>query len=174
MRLLEGDQAGNKLKHSEVVGRQSLPSNQETPKSIVPAIGSFDYPATRLATHAPDHRRLAASSNVWDDASSAHLSITVVEVVALVQAEVARSKRSPSLAKRNGIERRGDLPLVVNVGASDQYRHGDSAPVDEYVALHAQFAAIRRIWTCVAPPFGALAMALSSEAKSHLMPRRFS
>jgi hypothetical protein len=62
----------------------------------------------------------------------------------------------------------------VNVGRRHHHGQGNTAAVRENVALHAEFRAVRRVRPRVAPPFGALAMALSREAKSHLMPRRLS
>ena len=162
------------MKHREIVGGDAFPANQNAAESVVPAVGSLDDPSTWLAAHAANHGLLAATSNVRDDTSAANGLFAVGVVVALVQAEVTRAKRNEHATKHDGIERLGNQPLVVHVGSRDQHRQRHAAAVGENVSFHAEFPAVRRVRPCVAPPLGAFAMALSSEAKFHLIPRRLS
>ena len=174
MSLLESDDAGDELKHREIVGGDAFPPDQQAAESIVPTVGALDYPTTRFAAHASDKRLFSATTNARDDASTSNSGFAVGVVVALVQAEMARTKRNEHATKHDGIERLGHQPLVVHVCSGDQHRQRHTSSVGENVSFHAEFPAIRRVFPCVAPPLGAFAMALSSEAKSHLMPRRLS
>ncbi len=49
MRLLNGDEAADELNHGEVVSRETLPSDEQSTESIVPAVGAFDYPLCGVA-----------------------------------------------------------------------------------------------------------------------------
>lgn len=121
MSLLKCDEAGDELKHREVVRRGAFPANQDAAESVVPTVGSLDDPATWLAAHATDQGLLTATANVRDDASAANGSFAVGVVVTLVQAEVARAKWCEHATKHDCcIERFGNQPLVVHVGPRDQ------------------------------------------------------
>jgi hypothetical protein len=174
MSLLERDDAAGEVKHREVVVGDALPADEQPAESVVPAVGPFDDPASRFAAHAPDHRRLAATTNVRGDASAANGFLAVGVVVALVQAQMTWAKGAEHAAKDDGVEHLGHQPLVVYVRPGDRDAQRNTTAVRENVPFHAEFPPVRRVRPRVAPPLGAFAMALSSEAKSHLMPRRFS
>lgn len=174
MSLLKRDEAGCKLNHREVVRRDAFPANQDAAESVVPTVGSLDDPSTWLPPYASDHRLLSAPANVRDDASASNGLLAVGVVVSPVQAQMPRTGRNEHAAKHHSIERFGNQPLVVHVGSRDQHRQRHAASIGENVPFHAEFPAVRRVRPRVAPPLGAFAMALSSEAKSHLIPRRFS
>ena len=174
MSLLKRDEAGDEVKHRKVVSSEALPADQDAAESIVPAVCAFDDPATRLATHAPDQRLLAATTAVRDDASASNSSFAVGVVVTLVQTQVTWANWTEHSTNHNRIERICNLPLVVHVGSGGQHRQRHAPSIGQNVSFHAEFPAVRRVFPCVAPPLGAFAMALSSEAKSHLIPRRLS
>ena len=174
MSLLIRDESTGELEHREVVGRDALPAHEQPPEAVVPAVGSLDDPAPWCPPHAAQEGWLASSSDVRDDPPTPNDGFRVGKVVALVQAQMLRASRAPRGAEHDRVEHVGHHPLVVHVGSGDQHGQGHAAPIREDVAFHPEFRAIRRVRTRGAPPLGALAMALSSDAKSHLMPRRLS
>ena len=174
MSLLIRDKSTGELEHREVVGREALPAHEQPPKAVVPTVGSFDDPASWRPPHAAQEGWLAASSDVRDDPPTAHDGFHVGKVVAFVQAEMLRASWSPRGSEHDRVEHVGHHPLVVHVGSCDQDGQWHAAPIREDVAFHPEFRAIRRVRPRGAPPLGALAMALSRDAKSHLMPRRLS
>lgn len=120
---------------------------------------------------AADERRLASSANVRDDATLPDFPFAVIEVVALVQAEVHWAAWTTGGAHQNGIEGRAHHPLVVHVRARERNRHRDASPVGQNVALGAALSTIGWIRAREVPPFGAFTMAPSREAHSQSMPR---
>ena len=105
------------------------------------------------------------------DASARDLTRGVVVVVALVEAEVARSTWTTRRAKRNSVERLSSEPLVVDIGAGQRDGDRDAAPVGKDVALRAKLSTICRIGSGEAPPFGAFTEALSREHQFQSIPR---
>ena len=174
MSLLIRDESTGELEHREVVGRESLPAHEQPPEAVGPTVGSLDHPAPRCPPHAAQEGWLASPSDVRDDPTTAHGGFRVGEVVALVQAQMLRPSWSPRGSEHDRVEHVGHRPLVVHVGSRDPHGQGHATPIREDVAFHPEFRAIRRVRTRGAPPLGALAMALSRDAKSHLMPRRLS
>lgn len=162
------------MDHRQVVGRNALPTHEQAAIPVVPAVRAFDDPAPRLAANAADHGRLSSTSDVRGDASSPNRRFGVGVVVALVQAEVLWPSWTARRFQHDGIECRANHPFVVDVGTRDKHGQRNSSSIRENVAFHAEFPAVRRVRTRVDPPFGALAMALSREAKSHSIPRRLS
>jgi hypothetical protein len=162
------------MDHREVVGGDSLPAHKQAAIPVVPTVRALDDPAPRLAADAADHGRLSTTPNVRDDAPRPNGRFGVNVVVALVETEVSRPPWTARGLEHDSIERRANQPLVVNVGSRDQHGQRHSSSIGENVAFHAEFPAIRRVRTRVDPPLGALAMALSRDAKSHLIPRRLS
>ncbi len=174
MSLLISDESTGELEHREVVGRDSLPAHEQSPETVVPTVGALDDPAPWFPPHAAKERGLASSSDVRDDPPTANDGFRVGKVVALVQAQMLRPSWSPRGSEHDRVEHVGHHPLVVHVGSRDQHGQGHATPIREDVAFHPEFRAIRRVRTRGAPPLGAVAMALSRDAKSHLMPRRLS
>ena len=66
----------------------SLPAYSQAAKVVVPAVGTFDDPASRFATNATNKRRLAPAANVRLHTALTCLLLAIVVVVALVQADV--------------------------------------------------------------------------------------
>ena len=153
------------------MGTNSLPAHEQSPEAVVPGVGALDYPATGLAPNATEQRLLASTPDVRGDAASSHGGLDVLVVVALVEAEVLGATRAARRAEYDRIERLADKPLVVDVGAGDFGGQRDASAVGQNVAFYAGFRAIRRVGTRKIPPFGAFAMALSSEDHFHWMPR---
>ena len=174
MSLLERDEPAGELKHGEVVLRESLPADQEATEPVVPTVRPLDDPATRLAANTSDERLLASTTDVRNDPANSDRGFAVGVVVALVQTQVARTTRTEQAADHDCVEHLGDKPLVVHVGPGDPHGQRHSSRIGQNVPFHAEFPPVGRVRPGVDPPFGALAMALSSEAKSHLMPRRLS
>jgi hypothetical protein len=159
--LLKGNESGGEEYESEVIAGLSFPSDEKSPEAIVPAVGSFDDPPAGLAVDAPEQRRFAPSSNMRDDMAVARFVLRIAVVVALVEAKMDGVPRSPPSAKRHGIERRADHPLVVDISRGDRYGEGNTAPVGKDVPFDPFFRTIGRIGAGVVPPFGAFTMALS-------------
>jgi hypothetical protein len=106
----------------------------------VPRVGALNDPAARLATNATDKWLLAAPANVRRDAAPPISALGVLEVVALVEAEMLRGTWAASAAQHDSIERCLDAALVVHVGTGhDQrkreflvYEIADSAGLSRY------------------------------------------
>ena len=158
----------------EVVGGLAFVTNEQRAKAVVPAIGSFDDPATRSSANAAHERRFSAASNMRDHATIADLAIGVREVVALVEAEILRATWPAWRAKHDSVEHRSGHPLVVDVRRGDLDGDRDAATVRQNVAFCAEFCAIGRIGARVVPPFGAFTLALSSEHHFRSTPTRSS
>ena len=174
MSLLKRDESAGELEHGEVVLRDSLPTDQKAAEPVVPTVRPLDDPATWLAANTSDERLLASTTDVRDDPSNSHRGFAVGVVVAFVQAQVARPTRTEQPADHDRIEHLGDKPLVVHVGPGDPHGQRHSSRIGQNVPFHAEFPPVGGVRSGVDPPFGALAIALSSDAKSHLMPRRLS
>lgn len=174
MSLLERDEAARELEHRQVVGGDSLPADEQSAKAVVPAIRPLDDPASRPAAHTADQRLFPSSADMRNDPAATNRGFRVSVVVPFVQTQVLGTPRTTRRLQDNSVEHLGHQPLVVDVGSRHDYGQRNAAAVCEDVTLHAELRAVRRVRPRVAPPFGALAMALSSEAKSHLIPRRLS
>lgn len=148
----------------------ALPARFQRSKIVVPAVGPFDDPTPGPSANAADQRLFTAPADVWHDAAFSGFVLGVVVVVALVEAQVHRPARPARPLHEDGIEGRADHPLVVDVRAGQGDGQWDSATVGQNVALGAELRAIGRIGASELPPFGALTMALSSEAQSQSIP----
>ena len=162
------------MEHGEIVGRDALPADEQPSKPVVPTVGALDDPAARPSLGAAEQWCLATSADVGHDSAAADRSFGVGIVVAFVQAQVFGTSWSARRSEHDCVEHICNHPLVVDVGSGDPHGQRNAATIREDVTFHPEFRAVRRVRPRVAPPFGALAMALSSEAKSHLMPRRLS
>ena len=162
------------MKEREVIGAFALIPDDQAPEQVVPAVGPFDDPAARLATHAAEEWLLASSSYVGDDAANTNLAFRVRVVEAFVQAEVRRPPRPARRTKHDGVERRAGHPLVVDVRSGDLDGDRHAARVGQDMAFCAEFCAIGRIGARVVPPFGAFTLALSSEHHFKSTPTRSS
>ena len=108
------------------------------------------------------------------DTARSDRSLDIRVVVALVEAQMLGTSRPTRTAENNRVERIGDEPFVVNVRARDHGSERNSAAICPHMALDAPLRAIGGVWTCQVPPFGALTIALSSDAHFHWIPRRLS
>jgi hypothetical protein len=88
---------------------------------------------------------------MWSHASFASLRLGLAIVVPLVEAQVVRSTDTTSSAKRDGVKRCPDHPLVVDVGGRDGHGHRHTARVGQNVALDPAFGAIGRVGTRMVP-----------------------
>jgi hypothetical protein len=162
------------MKKAQIVGRDPLPSDQQRAESVVPAVGAFDDPSPRLSAYAANQWSFATPANMETDAARTDDLLDVLVVVAFVEAEILRPAWSTRRPHSDGVERLGDHPFVVHVGARDGRGERDAAAIRQYVPLYAGFGSIGRIGTGVVPPFGAFAMALSIDDHFHWIPRRSS
>ena len=149
----------------------AFPANEQTAEAVVPGVRALHHPPAGLALHAAEQRLLAAASDVRRDPAGADGRLRVFVVVPLVQAEVFGSARATRRAKNDSVERLAHEPFVVDVSAGDLGGQRNAAAVGQDLAFDAAFRAIRGIRAREVPPFGALAMALSSEDHFHWMPR---
>ena len=164
------DQRARHVDEREVVLGDRLPANAQRAVVVVPAVRSFDDPATSATAFAAV-RDLAATSEVRLDSTQPHRDLGVAIVVSLVEAELLRPTRTARCSKGHGIERLAGHPLVVDVRAGQRDGDRDAASVGEDVTFRSKFSAISRIGPGELPPFGAFTEALSSEAQAQSMPR---
>lgn len=103
----------------------SLPAYSQAAKVVVPAVGTFDDPASQFATNATNQLRLASAANVRLHTALTCLLLAIV--VALVQADVLGPPWPERSVDECRIECGADHPLVVNVGAGQRDREGNPA-----------------------------------------------
>jgi len=169
--LPEGDEPAGEMKESQIVGANSFPAYEQTAEAVVPGVGALDHPPARLPLDAAEQGLLAAATNVGRDPASPNSRLRIAVVVALVEAEMLRPAWPTRSAQDHRVERLGNEPLVVDVGAGDLGGQRDAAAVGQDVALDAAFRTVRGVGAREVPPFGAFTMALSSEDHLHWMPR---
>ena len=168
---LEANQRTGELNEGEIIFGGTLPPDPQPAKVVVPAIGSFNNPAPRLlAADGAGEGGLSPTPNMRPDAASASLAFGLVVVVPFVQAEVLGTSGPSRRSQWNRVERPADHMHVVDVGPRERHRQRDALAVGQDVAFCAEFCAIGRIGASEVPPFGALTLALSSDAQSHSMP----
>lgn len=148
-----------------------LPADEQTAEPVVPGVRSLDDPAPWLALDAAEQRLLATAPDVRCDPTRANGRLGVFVVVPFVEAQVLGAARAARRSQDNRIERLPDEPLVVDVRAGDLGGQRNAAAVGQDVAFDAAFRPIRGVRAREVPPFGAFAMALSSEDHFHWMPR---
>jgi hypothetical protein len=168
---LEANQGTGELNEGEMMVGTPLPPDPQPATVVVPAVGSFDDPSPGLlATDGAGEGGLSATPNVRLDATIASLAFGLLVVVPFVQAEILRTSSPSWRTQRNGIERRAHHVHVVDVGPGECHRQRDALALGQDMAFCAEFCAIGRIGAGEVPPFGALTLALSSDAQSHSMP----
>lgn len=168
---LEANQGTGELNEGEMILGGAFPPDPQPAKVVVPAVGSFDNPAPGLlASNGAGEGGLSATPNVRPDAAIASLAFGLLVVVPFVQAEVLRSSSPPRCTQRNRVERLSDHVHVVDVCPRERHRQRDALTVGQDMAFCAEFCAIGGIGAGEVPPFGALTLALSSDAQSHSMP----
>lgn len=168
---LKANQRTSELNEGEVIVGGTLPPDPQRAKVVVPAVGSFDHPAPGLlASNGAGEGGLSATPNVRPDAAIASLAFGLLVVVPLVQAEILRTPGPSRRTQRNRVERLADHVHVVDVRPRERHRQRDALAIGQDMAFCAQFCAIGRIGAREVPPFGALTLALSSDAQSHSRP----
>ena len=148
----------------------ALPAHEQSAELVVPGIGALDDPPPRLASHAAQQRRLTTAADVRLDPATPNLSFGVVVVVSLVEAEVLRAPRAARRSHNDVVQRVGEQPLVVDVGAADHHGDGHTVPIGQDMPLGATLGAVGGVGACEVPSFGAFTMALSREAQSRAAP----
>jgi len=101
-------------------------------------------------------RLLAAASDVRPDSTCSHLTVDVVEVVALVEAQIRWPTRTARRSHDDRIDRRDRCTLVVDVRGGDLGRERYTSAVGEYVTLVARLASVGRVGTCRVAAFRSL------------------
>lgn len=167
--LSDHECAGQVDKGAVAVG-PFLPTNTKSAEIVVPAVGALDHPASGLAPHAANQRRLTPASDVRSHASLPRLVLGVGVVIAFVEAKIPGTTRTARASNRDRVERGADHPLVVDVRASQRDRDGNSASVGQNVAFCAEFSTIGRVRPGEIPPLGAFTEALSIEHHSRSSP----
>jgi len=94
-RLLIGNQSASEVEQAEMVRGDSLPAHKQAAKSVEPGAGSFNDPAPRTTVDPPEKCGLAAFTNMGCGVAAPDLAANDREVVALVEADVAWSTRTP-------------------------------------------------------------------------------
>jgi len=143
------------MEESQVVGTSSLPANEQCAKLVVPGVRSLHYPAPRSSTPASP-RRFASSTDVRANSTCSNLAIDVVEVVALVEAQILRPPRTSRCSHDDGVHRRDRSPLVVHVGSRDLRRQRHASSIGQDVTLDPGLASVRRIGACCVAALGRL------------------
>ena len=168
---LVADEGTGELNEGEMVFGCALPPDPQASKVVVPTIGSFDDPSPGLlAPNRTCEGGFSATPDVGLDAAITSFTFWLLVIVPFIQAEVLRTSRASRRPEWNRIERLADHVHVVDVGAGERHRQRDALSVCQNMAFCAEFCAIGRIGPGVVPPFGALTLALSSDAQSHSMP----
>lgn len=149
----------------------TFPPHEQAAEAVVPGVGSFDHPPSRLAAHAPDERLLSAATDVRPDTTEPNRGGDVRVVVALVETHVFGATRTTRTADGDSVEDLADHRSVGHVRAGDERCDRDTSGVGENMAFYAAFRPVRRVRTSEVPPFGAFTEALSRELHSQSMPR---
>lgn len=105
------------------------------------------------------------------DAPCPHARLGIGIVVAVVEAEVARSPGATRGPEDDGVEDGAHLPLVMAVGGGDRGGQRDTPPVGQDVAPDPAFAAVGRGRPRLGPSLGAFTFVVSSDAQRHWMRR---
>jgi len=117
--------------------------------------------------HAADQRRFAFLPNVRRDPARAHRRFTVPKRVAFVETAVPRAPHAAAALEHHAIERRGQRPLVMEIGAAQHDREWHATPVGQDVALRAKFRSVSWVRSRELPPFGAFTITESNAPHCH-------
>jgi hypothetical protein len=175
LRGSERDKSTSEVDEGQVALGTNFPPDSKSAVVVVPAVGAFHDPTTRLlAADRPSQSWFTTPSYVRSDVPELRFAFALVIVVSLVQAKVLWTTRASRCADYNGVERRADHMHVVHVGAREGHRDRDATTVGQYAPFRAEFGAIGRIGPGKVPPFGAFTLALSSDAQASSTPRSWS
>ena len=155
-----------------------LITNLQPTKQIMPAVRSFDHPASCFEARIllSFLFLLSARLDMRDVAAVLGRPTQLRVVVALVAAEMlSRLLLGRRSSHHNRIQRRAEEFHVVPVSTRERDRQWDAVGVREEVSLGAQFTPIRRVFSDLVPPFtGAETITPSSDWKRQSIPRRSS
>jgi hypothetical protein len=90
------------------------------------------------------------------DSTCSHLTVDIVEVVALVEAQIRRPTRTARCSHDDRIDRRNGCALVVDVRRGDLGRERHTSAIGEDVTLDARLASVGRVGTCRVAAFRSL------------------
>lgn len=130
--------------------RGAFPSNEKSAKRIVPRVGSFNDPPSRLSTNAAEECVLTAAANVRSNLTSTNRFLDVSVVVSLVETQVLRSPRAACSTQCNGIENRGRHPFVMHVGRGNLQRNRDTPTIFVFPSGNGTVSNRER-WFCDTP-----------------------
>jgi hypothetical protein len=133
----------------------------------MPAVRAFDDPAPRPPTHPTDERRFAFLANVRGDAAIPDNRVAVSDCIALIETTMPRTTHAAASLEHHGIERRREGPLVVQIRAAENNADRYATSIGQDVALRPALRAVRWVWPCEIPPFGAFTMAESRAPHCH-------
>lgn len=137
----------------------------EAPQFVEPCEGSFDDPAMTPQFLAGVD---ASSGDAWPDPAAMTCAAAAAMIISLVRVQLVRPlPGSAALAPNgwHGVDQRVKRRAVVDVGAGQEKRERDAAPVGDQMTLGAGSAAIRRVRTGCRPPFFAAMDELSTQAR---------
>ena len=152
--------------------RFDLPADEKPPVPVVPTVGPFNLPPTRLAVHASEKWLLATPPDVSDDPATRQPPLDVRVVVPFVQTAVTRMPPSPWRMARRVVDRGNRHPLVVNVRSAQDKAQRNPASIRQDVPLRPALRPVRGVRSRKSPPFGAFTIKLSRDAHVHEIPFR--
>jgi hypothetical protein len=85
---VERNEGAGELDEGEIVLGFTLPADEKTAISVVPAVGALDDPAPRFFVNTAEQRLLASPTDVGNDSTPTCLLLAVGIVVAFVEAQV--------------------------------------------------------------------------------------
>ena len=155
----------------EVICGNHLPTDQESPVPIVPAVGALNDPSPGLlAADGTRQRGLAAAPDMRRYTARPRFLFRLRIVVPFVQADVLRPPGPARRSNHHGVERLAEHVFVVDVGSRDGDAQGNPVRVCQNVAFCPEFCTIGRTGAREVPPFGAFTLALSSEHQLRSIP----
>jgi len=151
----------------QVVSGFELPPDEQRPKPIMPTVRALHDPASRLAVHSPEQRRLALLADVRRDPPRSHRRVAIAEGIAFVEAAVLGAPHAASTSEHHGIERRSQRPLVMQIRPAQNDRERDAAAIGQNMALRAALGSVGWVRSREIPPFGAFTITESSAPHIH-------
>lgn len=149
--LSEGDQRAGQVEQALVELAGPLPPDEKSPEAVVPGIGALDDPSTGFPLRAAYKWRLSSAADVGDDTPVAYFLLGVLEVIALVEAQMLFTSWASSRSDDDSVECFAHHPLVMHVGAGQRRCDRNASPVAEDVPFDAELATIGWIWTRQVP-----------------------
>ena len=152
-------------------------TNLQSAEQVVPAIAALHDPTASLESRIllPLALLLATRLDVGDVPASRGRVTQLRVVISLVVAQMLLNLLRRRPRDHQGVQGGAEHLHIVAVGARKRDRQRNAVGVREHVPLGAQFAAIRRVFSGLIPPFtGADTVALSIDWKRQSIPWRAS